>query len=722
MKRYLAIGGMILALVAAVWIGRDRGDGGGRSSAARPEDPASTLRWSGGAGGDASQEDLAPRRMQAGAISGRVIDAIDGHPIEGAIVTLRSGDGEELEEVWSDPDGTFSFEQAGTAEIVAASAPGYAIRARPLVFTGEIVLELDGAVFVSGIVVSAGGDAVADAEVWVEDTERRWMHPPTVSGSVRTDAEGRFEIEDSPSGSLVVHASHAAHAPASAELGGLGPGRRKEGVRVELGDTGALSGRVVDEKGTPVAGAAMTWIRDERMRWREGEVTATADGEGRFRFPHLPVGKGLVRAMTSSADGAAEASITAGGEVSADVTVIGEPVFSGVVVDRADQPVSGATVSVGFGWDDENEDAGPLARVQRRGGETWESVTDAQGRFAVHAPARGEVTLSAWTPVASGRVTGVSPGDPPVQIRVEAMGVARIRLVGDDGQTYRGNARVHVRHRLEGGTARRSWDIRDGSGETTFTAEPGEWRFRVQIDGEELDGDSGGGGDEGALSAERRETVVTVAAAPPETRVTLRVRAPAQALGTVRGRIVGPDGAAVPGARISLLNESRDWGGARGARLDWRAAVRSDAAGRFVLQAPPGTQKLFVYHPEFRTELATVVVPAEAETDAGVIRLDAGTGASAVFEFSGIGAILSLDARDRCQIRDVVAEGPAQRAGLRAKDVILQIDGAPLHGMSLGDAVDRIRGPVGTTVTLLVEREGNLEPFVIDVVREKIRA
>lgn len=719
MKRYLAIGGMLLALVAAVWIGRDRGDGGRRSSTIRTKDPASTLRWSGGSGnGGESREDVSPRAAQEGAVSGRVIDAIDGHPIEGATVTLRSGEGEELEEVWSEPDGTFSFEHAGAAEIVAASAPGYAIRARPLVFTGEIVLELDGAVFVSGIVVGAGGDAVADAEVWVEDTERRWMHPPTVSGSVRTDAEGRFEIEDSPSGSLVVHASHAAHAPASAELGGLGPGRRKEDVRIELGDTGALSGRVIDEKGAPVAGAAMTWIRDERMRWREREVTATADGEGRFRFPHLPVGRGLVRAMTSSADGATEASITAGGEVSADVTVIGEPVFSGVVVDRADQPVSGATVSVGFGWDDD-DDGGPLARVQRRRGENWEAVTDAQGRFAIHAPARGEVTLSAHTPVSSGRVTGVSPGDPPVRIRLEGKGVARIRLVGEDGQTYRGEARVHIRVAREGGR-RRFLDFEDGSGEATLMAEPGEWRFRVELDGEELDRDSGDDGS--ARAVERPEILVTVPAAPPETLVTLRVRAPAQALGTVRGQIVGPDGVAVPGARISLLDETRDWGGARGARLDWRAAVRSDAAGRFSLQAPPGTQKLFVYHPEFRSEIATVVVPAEGETDAGVIRLDAGTGASAVFEFSGIGAILSLDDRQRCEIRDVVAGGPAERAGLRAKDVLLAVDGAPLHGMSLADAIERIRGPVGTTVTLLVERDGNLEPFALDVVREKIRA
>lgn len=717
MKRFLAIGGVLVVLLAAFWIARDRGDGVRRSSSARAKtDAASTLRWSGGGGGEESPGDRAPRAEDAGAVTGRVVDAIDGHPIEGATVTLRSEDGEEIEAVWSEADGTFSFEEPGAAALVAASAPGYAIRARPLAFTGEIVLELDGAVSVSGIVVGPGGDAVADAEVWIEDSERRWLRPPVVSGSVRTDAEGRFEIEDSPSGTLVAHAMHAAHAPASAELGGLGPGRRKEGVRIELGDTGALSGRVFDEKGAPAGGAAMTWIPASRMRWREDEVTATADGQGRFRFPHLPAGEGLVRAMTSSADGAAEAVITAGGEVSADVTVIGEPVFSGVVVDRGDQPVSGATVSVGFGWDDEDEDGGPLVRVQRRRGERWQAVTDEQGRFSIHAPARGDVTLVALTPTASGRVTGVSPGDPPVRIRMEAMGVARIRLTGEDGQTFRGNARVEVRVPVAGGGTREALVyFEDGSGEGTLAADPGEWRFSVWLRGGERERVS----DDPPVRPP--ETRVSVAAAPPDTRVTLRVNAPKEARGTVRGRIVGPDGIAVAGARISVLREDREWAGGRGARLDWSAAVRSDAQGRFVLQAPQGTQKLFVYHPEFRTELATVVVPAEGEADAGVIRLDSGTGASAVFEFSGIGAVLSLDEQQRCVIRDVVAGGPAERAGLRAKDVLLEIDGAPLHGMSLADAVERIRGPVGTTVTLLVEREGNLQPFAIDVVRENIR-
>ncbi len=64
---------------------------------------------------------------------------------------------------------------------------------------------------------------------------------------------------------------------------------------------------------------------------------------------------------------------------------------------------------------------------------------------------------------------------------------------------------------------------------------------------------------------------------------------------------------------------------------------------------------------------------------------------------------------------------PAERAGLRPKDVIRQVDETALDGMAVNDAVKIIRGPIGTTVTLHIVREGWDEPKEFDIIREEIR-
>ncbi|HEX2086439.1 MAG TPA: S41 family peptidase, partial [Solirubrobacteraceae bacterium] len=73
--------------------------------------------------------------------------------------------------------------------------------------------------------------------------------------------------------------------------------------------------------------------------------------------------------------------------------------------------------------------------------------------------------------------------------------------------------------------------------------------------------------------------------------------------------------------------------------------------------------------------------------------------------FSGIGVtVIRVD--DGLEIADVYEKSPARRAGLRIRDVIVAADGEPLAGKPQEAATGLIKGPAGTTVTLMVERRG----------------
>jgi carboxyl-terminal processing protease len=63
---------------------------------------------------------------------------------------------------------------------------------------------------------------------------------------------------------------------------------------------------------------------------------------------------------------------------------------------------------------------------------------------------------------------------------------------------------------------------------------------------------------------------------------------------------------------------------------------------------------------------------------------------------------------------------PAQRAGIRAGDIITQIDGVSSQTITLEDASQKLRGKIGTTVTLQIERPGIKTPIDIKLIREEI--
>jgi len=86
-------------------------------------------------------------------------------------------------------------------------------------------------------------------------------------------------------------------------------------------------------------------------------------------------------------------------------------------------------------------------------------------------------------------------------------------------------------------------------------------------------------------------------------------------------------------------------------------------------------------------------------------------------EFGGVGLEVGVDAGGFVRVITPIDDTPAKKAGLESGDLIIRLDGKSVKGMSLNDAVNKMRGPEGSKVELTIVREGTPGPF--DVVLER---
>jgi len=87
--------------------------------------------------------------------------------------------------------------------------------------------------------------------------------------------------------------------------------------------------------------------------------------------------------------------------------------------------------------------------------------------------------------------------------------------------------------------------------------------------------------------------------------------------------------------------------------------------------------------------------------------------------FGGLGIIISMK-DDQLTIISPIEDTPAYRAGIKAGDKIVEIDGKPTEGMGVDDAVNILRGEEGTEVILGIKRENVEEIFNISIIRDTI--
>ncbi|WP_128254971.1 S41 family peptidase [Falsirhodobacter deserti] len=89
-------------------------------------------------------------------------------------------------------------------------------------------------------------------------------------------------------------------------------------------------------------------------------------------------------------------------------------------------------------------------------------------------------------------------------------------------------------------------------------------------------------------------------------------------------------------------------------------------------------------------------------------------------EFGGLG--LEVTQEDGfVKVVTPMDDTPAAAAGLQPGDFITAVDGESLQGLPLDEAVDKMRGPVGSEIVVTVVREGRAEPFDVSMVRDTIK-
>lgn len=89
-------------------------------------------------------------------------------------------------------------------------------------------------------------------------------------------------------------------------------------------------------------------------------------------------------------------------------------------------------------------------------------------------------------------------------------------------------------------------------------------------------------------------------------------------------------------------------------------------------------------------------------------------------EFGGLGIQIGIK-DNRLTVIAPIEDTPAYAAGIKAGDVITEVDGEPTKSLTLMEAVQRMRGPKGTTVTLTVERENMDSPLTFVLTRDTIK-
>lgn len=89
-------------------------------------------------------------------------------------------------------------------------------------------------------------------------------------------------------------------------------------------------------------------------------------------------------------------------------------------------------------------------------------------------------------------------------------------------------------------------------------------------------------------------------------------------------------------------------------------------------------------------------------------------------EFAGLGIEVTME-EGVIKVIAPLDEAPAQKAGIKPGDYIVRLDQSPIQGLTLRDAVNKMRGPKGSTINLTVLRKGETKPLQFTLTREIVQ-
>jgi large repetitive protein len=375
---------------------------------------------------------------KGGTIRGIVSDSA-GNAAEGATVVTGSlaatTDASGAYELAGVPAGTQEVEAFGKEDLAARRDTVHVKRGD----TVEVVLRLGKAASVTGSVIDEKARRPLSG-VRVSASSSSVFRGDARSRRARTDAKGRFRIPGLASRRYTVRAAKTDYLPVA--MPGIVAGVSAPGtVAIALAKAAAITGRVTDESGAPVAGARIRFARDSNVRalMRGGPAAflgrpgVTTGPDGAFRMRGLAAEKNLTleAAKTGYVTARRHGVTLKAGEAVRDVALVLKRGLEarGRVVDSAGQPIAGAEIRLSPAERGGGRFVFQFAGVNR---EKPDAASAADGSFRVAGFEAGEYALAVsrdgYAPkrVPSVTVTEKGPNEWPVFVLAAGVPIAGV--------------------------------------------------------------------------------------------------------------------------------------------------------------------------------------------------------------------------------------------------------------------------------------------------------
>lgn len=597
--------------------------------------------------------------VRAGAVTGRVVDA-SGYPVDGASIELAGTD-TSGGPIFDDPRRA-SFQAAHFDAMLGGPAP--LIPAGDLGVTPGPVPQIPHANPDLQPARLALARATVAAEPWVTRNDGTFRAAPASPGRVRAIVR------------------HPQYVEAQSEVVTLPPGGEAH-VEVVMRQGGALEGRVLDARDRPVRGARVVV---SAVRGTLERTTRTAS-DGAFALAALPDTVRLTASMDDDEQPAVRTTlaIPEGGrkEVTIHLPEPREPLPVRVVDDRG-WPVDAAQVSA-----TSLSAESPLRAT---------AFTDAKGD-AILKRARGLLLrVEVRAPRRAPRVVTTDETTDSLRIELAAGEAATGQVVDARGGDSIADASVTLYTDIGARRART-----DAHGAFTLSdLAPGAARLSVRKAG----------------FAPVSRSVTIPDSGGRRTDEIARIELSAE--GAVEGNVVDAHGDAVAGARVAE-GQVPTW---LLVGLSPEGVSTTDSAGHFRLgELAEGSVALEAYAPDVgRARLGGVKVVAGRTTDGVRIAIASGpaerTAPGEPVASGGVAVTLGeTGAPTEVIVVSVVAASEAERAGLAPGDVLLTVDGVPVH--TIPEARARLSGPIADDVVATLRRSGN--SLSLRITREEVR-